>query len=81
MWGRKRLSCREAGGKRQFSIKHGQVFRVRRPACRKCGERVTAAKGQQGGLTAAKERAMMKRCAVLLPALAGCVVASGGDAG
>jgi len=38
MWRRKRLSCREAGGKCEFNIEHGQVynspdgkvFRVRR---------------------------------------------------
>ncbi len=52
---RKRLSCREAGGKCEFNIEHGQVynspdgkvFRVRRLACARCGARVMVAKKQE----------------------------------
>lgn len=49
---RKRLTCREAGGKCEFNVAHGmvynrpdgKVFRVRRLVCARCGERVMVAK-------------------------------------
>ena len=57
MWGRKRLSCREAGKKCEFSVAHGmvyhspdgKVFRVRRLVCAKCGARAVVAKKQEDG--------------------------------
>ena len=64
MWRRKRLSCREAGGRCEFNTQHGQVynspdgkvFRVRRLVCGRCGERTLEAKREPSFVPPAWQR-------------------------